>query len=725
MKPPNGKREKLATRADMHYNIHVKQIHAKERNEMEKPKKVPRRDPRYIWSMSHAGGADEHMNGFQIIPAMLFTAVVIMPVRYYMYKRDMSRFFWSIGTEDQTEFFSHVKVELIVLCTVLALLALLFRLCTQSLAVKRSVLYFPMVAYALTVLFSYFASSEKFFAWHGWNERFEGTYVLLCYMVMLFYIINSVNSERNVKWIVYPLAVTSGLLALLGLSQYFGHDFLQTPMGQKLIVPNEPIENSDLTTWQLMDRLAAEGRQILEFAFKQGEIYQTVYNINYVSFYLTLLIPLFGMIFIRERNMRKKIAWGVLFTLLVMNLIGSASSGGFLGMFFVVLTAVVVLNKRILKWWKPVAALLAITVVVAGFTYARWYPELSSAVKGVLNITETASVIAAQDGAADADGTGTVQAPDGTGTVQAADGTGTVQEADGTGAAPEKAVIDYFINDGADIIVSVNGNEATITANKDDPFDLAVRDADGRELALRNDFIRFGGSADASNPAIFIDDPRFAALTLVPASVENEVNGEITFYCMIGLADDPQIWPFALTDEGTFYHNEIGKRVKLRKVPHIGWSDNPNFGSGRGYIWSRTLPMLRDTLLLGRGADTYCIYFPHDDYVGKYNAGWNINMIVDKPHNMYLGAAIGTGLLSVIALLALFLFYVVHSFRIYFRSAYDDFLQVAGAGIFFGVLGFLISAFVDDSSVSVMPLFYGLLGVGIAINLLLSARARA
>jgi hypothetical protein len=272
----------------------------------------------------------------------------------------------------------------------------------------------------------------------------------------------------------------------------------------------------------------------------------------------------------------------------------------------------------------------------------------------------------------------------------------------------------------------MNGNEATVTMNKDDLFGLVVRDADGKELPLREDFMQIDEEEDREF-VLVVDDPRFEGLTLYPTPVEGKVGDEIVYYyyCMILVAGDPQLWPFVLMGEDTFYHNEVGKYVKLRKIPHIGWSDNPDFGSGRGYIWSRTLPMLRDTILLGRGADTYCIYFPHDDYVGKHNAGWNINMIVDKPHNMYLGAAVGTGVLSVIALLAIFLFYIVQSFRIYLRSEYDDFLQVAGAGIFFGVLGFLVSAFVDDSSVSVMPLFYGLLGVGIAINLLLSARARA
>ena len=127
--------------------------------------------------------------------------------------------------------------------------------------------------------------------------------------------------------------------------------------------------------------------------------------------------------------------------------------------------------------------------------------------------------------------------------------------------------------------------------------------------------------------------------------------------------------------------------------------------------------MLKDTIFVGHGADTYCIFFPQNDYAGKYNAGWPLNMVVDKPHNMYLEAAIGTGVLSVLALLALFGIYIVQSVRLYFRAAFEkNFTTYAGAGIFFGICGFLATAAVDDSSISVMPMFYALLGTGIAIN---------
>jgi O-antigen ligase len=136
------------------------------------------------------------------------------------------------------------------------------------------------------------------------------------------------------------------------------------------------------------------------------------------------------------------------------------------------------------------------------------------------------------------------------------------------------------------------------------------------------------------------------------------------------------------------------------------------------------MPLLKDTWLIGHGADTYPLYFPQNDYVGKYNAGWIHSVVVDKPHNMFLGMFVGAGGLSLLALLALWGIYIVQSFRVYWREKYEDFTATAGAGIFFGICGFLVSGLVNDSSVSVMPLFYGLLGTGVAINLMLKRRRK-
>ncbi len=96
-----------------------------------------------------------------------------------------------------------------------------------------------------------------------------------------------------------------------------------------------------------------------------------------------------------------------------------------------------------------------------------------------------------------------------------------------------------------------------------------------------------------------------------------------------------------------------------------------------------------------------------------------MNLIVDKPHNMYMGAWIGTGGLSVLSLLVLWFMYIFQCIKLFWKRKPDTFTEYAGLGIFLGICGFLVSGLVDDSTVSVMPMFYGLLGTGIAINIIL------
>jgi hypothetical protein len=81
--------------------------------------------------------------------------------------------------------------------------------------------------------------------------------------------------------------------------------------------------------------------------------------------------------------------------------------------------------------------------------------------------------------------------------------------------------------------------------------------------------------------------------------------------------------------------------------------------------------------------------------------------------------AVGTGLISMIAFLVLLGFYFVQSVKLYWHRKYESFIEFVGVGIFLGITGFAVAALVNDSSVSVMPMFYGLFGMGIAINIML------
>lgn len=655
----------------------------------------------YLWSMSHAPSPESDGYTLQLLPAVFFTAFLILLVRMVDYTRPMKQFFWSNGVNDLSDFFSYFKMICLLICAGVVLIMLLFRLCTQSLAVKRSFAYIPMVIYSAMVLLSFVFSDYKEFALLGYNDRFEGTLSLLAYMVVLFFVINTVNGERSVKWITYGLVISTTLLSLLGISQALNHDFFQTAIGQKILVPNYLTE-SGLSTWQMIDALAEEGEQFLNFTFTHQEIYQTVYNINYVSFYLTLLIPLFGMLFIRSVNrgadepLWKKMGWGVLFALVVFNLIGSASSGGFLGLAAVGILGILLLNKRLVQWWKPVAILLVITLAVGGITFNRWLPELTNATKSVLNVQDK------EEGKGEGNDDG-----ENDGASGAADG-------DTVNGYLTRGYIDYIVTGDNTIDFSINGDLLTVTLEGEgDQFDgFTLKDAQGAPIAMHPSTVEKG--------VYTIGDERFSEYATIAYS-----QNKGTYYIVIGT--NGKDWYFPISEDGIYYLNDMGNWVKLHQVPHIGFANNQGFGSGRGYIWSRSLPMMKDTLLLGHGADTYCLYFPHEDYVGKYNSGvfsYNINIVVDKPHNMFMAAAINTGGISVLALLALWGIYLVQSIRLYRKRSYDsnDFLTFAGVGIALGIFGFLVSGLVNDSTVSVMPMFYGLLGTGIAINALLSRK---
>ncbi|GHV44884.1 polymerase [Spirochaetia bacterium] len=618
------------------------------------------------------GGQKSESTPLEMAPAVLFTAIVIVFVRMYRYTRNMKQFYWGAGQNNLIDFFSHYKVVFIVISAILALLVLLYRSVSGRFTIKRSVFYYPIVLYGILVTLSFVFSQYKEFAWHGWNERFEGTYVLLCYMLMLFYIINFVKSERNVKQIIYPVAVISAVLSLIGISQYLDHDFFKTIPGQYLITPN--------TMWRPIRDAAARGELQFNFTLQHHEIYQTVYHSNYVSFYLTLLIPLFILLFITEKKPVKKCLWGTLFAFLLVNLIGSSSAGGFLGMFAAVIIAVILLNKRLIKWWKSVAILLGITALVALCTGKTWFPEISKTFEMALPETE----------------------------------------------AGETAYFDYIVTEKNTIHMSYAGSIMNVTVHSidDSSSRLEVTDSEGKTIELEYQGVQEPGTGRSYGAYLF-SDPRFSGIKLIPAVGEG--SDAFKSYIIVDIESDTPSnaitnWPFAITKNGVFYENQTGALVPLKKIPHIGWKKNPQFGTGRGYIWSRSLPLLRDTIFLGHGADTFTLYFPHNDYVGQEISNWPRNTFVDKPHDLYLGVFINTGGLSLVCLLAIFLIYIVQSFTLYRCEKYEEFCPVAGAGIFIGICGFLAAAITNDSSVSVMPLFYGLLGTGIAINMMVKAK---
>ena len=159
-------------------------------------------------------------------------------------------------------------------------------------------------------------------------------------------------------------------------------------------------------------------------------------------------------------------------------------------------------------------------------------------------------------------------------------------------------------------------------------------------------------------------------------------------------------------------------------IPSFGFEGWETWGSNRGHIFSRTIPLLRDNILIGRGSDTFLLLFPTHDMIGNLRYHGNTNMLVDKAHNLYLQTAVTTGMVSALALIAIFGYYILTTFWSIVRHSNNEpkttfWLRL---GILASVSAFSVSSLSTDSTVSSTPMFWIIIGIGFALNTLHSGR---
>jgi len=146
------------------------------------------------------------------------------------------------------------------------------------------------------------------------------------------------------------------------------------------------------------------------------------------------------------------------------------------------------------------------------------------------------------------------------------------------------------------------------------------------------------------------------------------------------------------------------------ELPPRGWAA----GSGRLYIWRKTLDLIKARPVLGYGLDTLPYFFPQDD-IGKISGLNDPFTIVDKPHNMYLGLVFGSGIFALLAFLVL----LVQHFRAvitFFRCGMLEGEQaIMLASLSTALWAYLIQGFVNDSVISTGPFFWVFLGVSVSL----------
>lgn len=143
------------------------------------------------------------------------------------------------------------------------------------------------------------------------------------------------------------------------------------------------------------------------------------------------------------------------------------------------------------------------------------------------------------------------------------------------------------------------------------------------------------------------------------------------------------------------------------ELPQVATESGFSFGTGRSFIWDRTLKLVMQRPLFGWGLDSISYGFPQMDPEKTANIA-SMSVIVTKPHSHYFGMAYGTGLVGLLGFLATALV----AFWLFVRYVFTTReVNPALIGLTLGWLAYLVQALVNDSNIGYTVVFWVLLGV--------------
>ncbi len=392
----------------------------------------------------------------------------------------------------------------------------------------------------------------------------------------------------------------------------------------------------------------------LEFQFGENRTYSTMFNPNYVGSYGAMLVSLTLGIYLTSAKKKFSYLMGALTVLLFAYMIGSQSRAGMVGFIAGLAILALFLRNPLRNNWKK-AAIIAVAFVIIF----------------------------------------------------------TSMEA-------------YSIDDILSEIITPETEEGLVEETHDVPDVVDIR-GDGNHLAIETEEVEINMVLEGTDLSFFDEDGEDLIINF------NEEEGEITFLeeayqdhsfildfeqNLINWIYDDRNAVFHLTEDQFYMLGMNNNAYEVSEVESWGFEGREEMGSSRGYIWSRSLPLLSDTIVTGHGADTYAMYFPQEDVVGKFMHLGSSHRIVDKPHNLFLQQAINTGIISLLALLVLWGGYLLEGFKLYFKSDFESWQAKIGVAVMAAVTAYLVTGIFNDSVVSVAPVFWVLLGTGIGINLL-------
>lgn len=402
----------------------------------------------------------------------------------------------------------------------------------------------------------------------------------------------------------------------------------------------------------------------LKILYGKGWVYASLYNPNYVGVYSALLVPFLFVLLFSVKERIQAVLFTILMAIVMVCWVGSNSQASVLAIFPVGFFTIVYFGK---KHWKN----LIVAIIVCGVIFVG------------LNVYQGENNTFRD-------------------TIDKFESTSTDKEVEEK--AKVKKLTDITLND-TDYTVTYNGEVLTIKHLLTDgnQFSIAVLDSSGNTIeTLVND----------SEDGYVLNDEKYDGLEFIFGL---DQNNNIGFSVKEG-AKSFFIY-YSNREQTYFYTNLYGHTTKIYSSETFY---SPVFKlaggfSGRDFIWGKSIPLLKKTVILGSGPDTFAFMFPQYDYVSLIQDGWS-DKLITKPHSLYLQMGVETGVLSMVAFLVFNICYLVQSLKLYYKRTLSSFTERFGAGVFMADISYLIIMLANDSTIGVSIVYWSLVGLGFACN---------
>lgn len=185
---------------------------------------------------------------------------------------------------------------------------------------------------------------------------------------------------------------------------------------------------------------------------------------------------------------------------------------------------------------------------------------------------------------------------------------------------------------------------------------------------------------------------------------------------LLYMSIDELMFTFTKSEEGYGFRTRNEKITTMRDVEKVDFHGWEYLGSGRVYIWSRTLPLLAKHLLAGSGPDTFAEVYPQDDYLGKAYYAKSTTVIMERPHNDFLLQWVQVGGLACVSLVVFYIFLLIRGGKYFAHCPLDTMKDRLGCGCYFACLCYMVESFFNDSTLFTTPMFWIFAGITLAAS---------